>query len=241
MKNEMTYPDNVLALTLVDANTLADGKIAAETKVRIGARRSETNLTHPEIVSAPTQRIPEGLAKGILDLCKKSQDLNSPAPFRPETISNFSTNGHHPIIYAVESLLSRKLGLSDHLEQKNIRFSAISVLSLVGWANYPNLIGVSDAPYPERENLKMINIRVHIHKGADLFPSNTASYHFSRWVTAENYCKMMDGKDVSQVGLDGFRFCVDGLCVATTYEIIKSEFTLQRTEQVAADLHLVNE
>lgn len=221
----LEYDGDVIALTIIDRDTLADGKIVENTRVRIGVRRAERNLTHPDIVSVPTQRIPQSLANNLLGIetsVDEKRSIALPACWIPNGIAS----GHRSVVYAVESLMSRKLGVAEYLESERLKFVATPAICILDWANYPNLIDADDAPYPSKELLRMINIRVHLTEGTDLFPTDTESYHQSRWVTAREYSAMMDGKDVSLVGLDGFKFCVDGLCVASTKEIIESEFRL---------------
>ena len=72
MSKPIKYAGDVVALTLIDAETLVKETIVANTKVLIGARRPETNKTHQFIVSVPTQRIPSNLANNFL---QKNRDL----------------------------------------------------------------------------------------------------------------------------------------------------------------------
>lgn len=212
---------SVIALTLVDSSTLLAGDIVPDTRVWIGVRRSETNITHPDIVSVPTQRIPAALAESILG--KNYWTRGKIEQLSPIWTASKNKNGHDLVIFAVKALLSMKVGVSDLLECGQIEFSATPALFTVNYAHYPNLIDKRNAPYPVNELLRMINLRVHIEKGCALFPKMTASYSHARWVRVQDYQRMMDGKDVSAIGLDGFKFCVDGLCIATTSQIIKQE------------------
>lgn len=238
MSESLKYSGDVIALTLFDNNTLVNGGIVADTRVRIGVRRAGSNLTHPDIVSVPTQRIPLSLAQEILGARTTAAEPEGLVKLTTRWSSNRSANGHNPVVYAVESLLSRKLGVAEYLESDRLIFEATPAICILDWARYPNLIDATDAPYPDQELLRMINIRVHITEGADLFPALTESYDHSKWVTVHEYNAMMDGKDVSRVGLDGFKFCVDGLCVASTNTIIESEFTPRHVEESPAHLHL---
>lgn len=214
---------NVVALTLVDASTLCKGRIGPDTLVRIGVRRNDTNTTHPDIVSVPTQRMPAALAKALLN-GEPDEWIEEELHQLPIAwVDNESLSGHDPVIYSVESLMCMKLGVSEPLERDEITFVASPALLTISHAHYPNLIEVPDAPYPSDELLRMINLRVHVESGCNLFPETTASYEHCRWVTARDFQSMMDGKDVSAVGLDGFKFCVDGLCVATTSQLLKQE------------------
>ena len=216
---------DVIALTLIDAKTLKDGRVDAHTRVRIGVRRAETNITHPYIVSVPTQRIPAALAEALLSYSDPIGGKVGKSVFiRAPVVSNRDQNGHDPIVYAVESLFCTKMGIADRLENGNIEFDAAPVIYTINYARYPNLIDIEGAPYPSSELLRMINIRVEITKGSTLLPEKTQSYSHGRWVFAKDFANMMVGKDVSIVGLNGFKFCVDGLCMATTNQIVAKEF-----------------
>jgi hypothetical protein len=219
---------DVIALTLIDASSLTAGRVDPQTRVRIGVRRAETNPTHPHIVSVPTQRIPRALAEALLHHAESIEGLDQAVLIHAPRVSNRDRNGHDPVIYAVESLLCTKLGVADPLEEGRIQFDAVPAIYTVSYARYPNLFDVEASPYPPRELLRMINVRVEVTKGAGLFPEKTQSYDHGRWVPAKDFVKMMDGKDVSLVGLPGFQFCVDGLCITTTNQLIAKELAEAR-------------
>src|ERR1700732_1305023 len=109
MRNQV--PD-VIALTLLDASSFVEKKIASETKVWVCVRNQEVNRTHPDIVSVPTQRIPPALAEGLLTDNHSNGYFGDTELFVGSLISNEKLGGHTPTIYAVESLLSGKLGVS---------------------------------------------------------------------------------------------------------------------------------
>jgi hypothetical protein len=211
---------DVVALTLIDSSSLDAGAITPHTKLRIGVRRAERHITHPDIVSVPTQRVPSALADSLLRGWLDTLEIGQMATFGMRWVSNQTQNGHDPIIYAVESLLCTKLGVATALEAGKVVFEASPEICTLNFARYPNILDLEDSPYPAEELLRMTNIRVHITEGVDLFPEDTESYMHSRWVQVANFRKMMDGKDLRWVGLDSFKFCVDGLCVATTNEIV---------------------
>jgi hypothetical protein len=56
----------VLSLTVLDAATLDDGVLLPDSSVLIVARRPGTNPTHPNVISVPTQRVPESLHRDIV-------------------------------------------------------------------------------------------------------------------------------------------------------------------------------
>ena len=233
LREENTFGD-VIALTVIDGRSLSeDGCVIVDSQLRIGVRSEQTNLTHPYIVSVPTQRIPRALADAILEGAPAFGKIGRSIAIESQRVSNECQNGHDPVIYAVESLLCSKLGVADALERGEILFEAVPAIYVVSHAHYPNFLGIQDPPYPASELLRMINIRVDIIEGAGLFPERTPSYYHGRWVSAGDFAKMMDGKDVSLVGLPGFEFCVDGLCVATTNEIVSKDL-LEVPAQVRA-------
>lgn len=77
------------------------------------------------------------------------------------------------------------------------------------------------------EQLKMLNVRVHITKGAELFPKSTESYGLSDWTFVEDFIEMWNGKDVTRIGIDPKDalqgVCVTGLCISSTYDILAAE------------------
>lgn len=211
-------PD-VIALTLLDSAS-AETKITLETKVWVCVRNRDVNRTHPDIVSVPTQRIPQALAEDLTDLERLHRDgeFGATQLFVENLRSNEECNGHDATIYAVESLLSRKLGISSELERKQVIFSASLRGIQQDFAVYREL--------GEQEELRMLNLVVWISHGADLFRKNTASYSSGRWISLSDYFEMWRTRDVTRAGVstqDALRgVCVDGLCISSTYDILAS-------------------
>jgi len=129
----------VLTLTIVDASTLVNGQITNDSLVLCCVRNHQVNQTHPDVVSVPTQRIPEILAKDILSTSTKIGCQDDTILWKQRFTSNKNTNGHNSIIYCVESLLSRKLGITAELEKDEIEFEAAVVGTHTGVAKYENL------------------------------------------------------------------------------------------------------
>src|SRR5436305_9094016 len=100
---------SVLALTIIDGDTLQDGKIVEDTQLLLVVRNPEANLTHPNIISVPTQRIPNELLLGYLrsSSVEHQDDSSATTIFDGEIFNSNVANGHNPLVYAVESLLSR--------------------------------------------------------------------------------------------------------------------------------------
>ncbi len=124
-----------------------------------------------------------------------------------------------PLIYAVDSLMTRKLGLADALEQRLLRYQArVAVL----------MRGISDVSDQEENAVvtrpvDMINVAVQIECGDDLFPRESASYSRIRWVDVPTFLDVALTRDVTMLAedLNIFEFCVRGLCVRTTCEVLK--------------------
>ncbi len=208
----------VLALTILNTDaSIAEGASKGD-KVLVCVRNREVNKTHPDVVSVPTQRIPTVLAEQILHESQKVGNQGDTMLFNCEEVSNTKENGHNEILFLVESLLSKKLGIADPLEGGAIKFSATLYGNQTGVANYPNL--------DDSEHLRMLNIVVHVHEGADLFPENTKSYDLVKWVPVDGFLKMwFRGKDPKDIGLTGKQalgVCVDGLCISSSADILES-------------------
>jgi hypothetical protein len=205
---------NVLALTVLDIS--AGGRIARDTKVRICVRNRDVHRTHPDIVSVPTQRVPTTVAEDLILAARPSQKFGDTLLFAERPISSEVESGQNSIIYAVESLFSRKLGISSALEREEISFTASLAGVQEGYALYSEL--------NIKEYLRMLNVLVRITKGSHILPDKTASYSGSRWVSISAYFEMWRSKDVTQVGVsakDALRgVCVDGLCISSTYDIL---------------------
>lgn len=195
---QMESLPSVLTLLIVDYNTLEDNEIVPTTKIWVCVRKPDTNRTHPDILSIPTQRIP----KDIISRCALE-----------EFVSNEHFSGHNPIIYIVENLLSCKLGLADSIENAKLTFEASLLGCYKGTASYANT--------ETKEKLKMINVLVQIKTGADLFSEETASYYNSKWASVKDFMKMWEEKNPIHIEESLGGICVDGLCILSTYNILK--------------------
>lgn len=196
---------SVLAITVTDSNTTSKShRILPSTQMLIGVRSEETNLTHPNIVSVPTQRLPSSLAEDILSIETESY------------YGNENVSGHNSMIYAVESLLLRKIFDAELIEANKIIFSVKFGHFEEGFAHYGEPISSAQKQYGSKELLRMINLHVDINLNKFKIPKKTASYSVLKWVSVKDFRKMMVGKDTHHVGLDPFGFCVAGLCVETS-------------------------
>ncbi|MGO9334600.1 MAG: hypothetical protein ACLQCU_11240 [Acidimicrobiales bacterium] len=116
-------------------------------------------------------------------------------------------------MFAVESLLSRKLGLGDDLERGTVTFEARIGQLTEGAADYGYAI----------EPIAMANVLVRVVRGSALLPKCTASYSSIRWVEPE---ALADAFEMKRAGLvipdaDPIDVCIHGLCVSTTTDLVR--------------------
>ncbi len=211
MRNVDIPRSPVLSLTVLDARSLDAGVIRPDSRVLIVARRPETNPTHPNVVSVPTQRIPQSL---YTDLIETTTYLGEEAGraishYADGAVSNAAINGHHPLIFAVEALLARKLGLADDLEHDSCRFRAALRTRVGGAAVYEN-IG-EEGTY---EPVSMLNVVVELERESEV-PVSSSSYSLMAWAAVESFLEGVESRDPTQISpqLDPIEFCVHGVCL----------------------------
>lgn len=200
----------ILSLAVLDASSLQAGVVRADSRVLIAARRPATNPTHPNVVSVPTQRIPPALYSAIVDSADPLGSSEERAYFQGGVVDNTSINGHHPVVFAVEALLARKLGLGDALEQGHCRFRAALRTRVGGAALYDNL-----GPADVYEPVSMLNVVVEMQGRGSLPPLETSSYSMVAWTTVNSFLEGVDRKDPGYINqqLDPLEFCVHGVCL----------------------------
>ncbi len=213
----------VIALSIIDSSE--DSPFSLDDRILLAVRNPETNPTHPNVVSVPTQRIPELILENLLQSSEPAEKTPS-AFFCPLEPISGEKNSHDPVVFLVESLFSRKLGVADHLETGRMRFSVILFSMTLGTAHYKG-----NTPYGNQEEMAMGNLWVRIHAGFDLFPEKTASY--SRIFSSD----LRTLREVKATG-DLSRFpselalkaeSIGGVCIASTINAI--DF-LERTNRV---------
>ena len=235
----------VVSLTILDGTTLnSSGDIHYKTKILIGIRDAITNLTDPNVMSVPTQRIPARFLNGFKRKAEKI-DINGIArlgfPERlseaywvdSEKVNNRLLNGHRLEIYTVEALLARKLGLAKALEKNKIYFQAWPTVLLSGSILHEKisckipgkLVKVQGQDY-YLEYIKMLNMNVELF-GTEFIPKRTASYSQIRWVNADEFIKMVETKNhkllLSIFGKQSVGYCVHGLCLISAYVSINRQ------------------
>ena len=214
----------VLALTVVRPNGESTDGHADGFDVLSCVRDRSVNLTHPDVVSVPTQRIPISIGNELEALGTPNGSYGETTLLASDRYSSQDSDGHNPMIYIVESLLSRKMGVADALESGDLEFTAELVGYHHGHARYPAGTGVNH-DIDDDEELKMLNLRVEVTRGADLFPDQTVSYKTQNWSRVSEFLEMWDAKDPLIIGLtpeQAFGCCVDGLCIASTYDGLRA-------------------
>lgn len=223
--DESNLPPYVLALTIVCPQNTRASSGSAEEGVLFCVRNREVNLTHPDVVSVPTQRIPSSVGQKLDDTGTPNGVFGDTQLLSSAKISNSETDGHNAMIYAIEALLARKMGVANHLESNELMFTAELSGYHHGRARYPKGTG-ANRDVDDDEELKMLNLLIQIDKGAHLFPDSTISYGVQKWTTVSKFIKMWDSKDPTIVGLtpeQAIGCCVDGLCITSTYDILSAK------------------
>jgi hypothetical protein len=214
MRNMMKAPPRspVLSLTVLDSKTLSEGIIRPDSRVLVVARSAEANRTHPHVVSVPTQRIPEAMSDAIVASAARvgTDPTSGVTYFRDSQADNSIHNDHHPLVSAVESLMSRKLGFADALERGVVRFRATLRAQVDGAALYDNL---SDSDVYER--VSMLNAIVELDEEAAVLPLKSTSYSVMAWTSIESFLEGVDRGDPTVIGpeFDPLTFCVHGVCL----------------------------
>ena len=136
-------------------------------------------------------------------------------------------SAHHPVVYAVETILSRKLGVSGELEFGTLCFRAALRAVTIGKSIY------TDSELLQRtEHITMANIRVIITHGADLFPLTSPSYSSIFWVSVNSFLETVRQKNPLVLDLDPIEYCIHGLCISTTYDMLAYRFGFKRYSEL---------
>ncbi len=202
---------HVVALTIVSLDPEQVGGTDSM-DVLIGVRRPECNGNHKNIASVPTKRVPERVFSTIKERWRGS--LRS-----LEGVAEEAQGGQaeDEVYDTVESILSRKVGLADHLEYGRVKFSAEPFVYRAGASP---LLGDGDRP----EELRMINLLVRLREGRDLIPASTASYSALKWFScSEVVSSMGEGRRLSFEGVGpNVTYACGGLCVCTAEVLLRN-------------------
>lgn len=212
MRDTAHSPAPVLSLTVIDGGSLDHGVLSPNSRVLVAARSPRTNPTHPNVVSVPTQRLPRALHREIVASAVPDGQRSTSVTtyFSGPPVDSAVINGHNPTMYAVESLLARKLGLAERLEQQTVSFRAALRSEVRAAAGYDNL-----GPEMVYEDIEMLNVVVEMQGDHPLFPTETASYAPIAWSPVARFLQGVDVRDPQLVyeGFDAIDLCVHGVCL----------------------------
>ncbi|MBI5244188.1 MAG: hypothetical protein HY922_11020 [Elusimicrobia bacterium] len=210
----------VISLIILDGSDSAIDTIADNKNILLCVRDPARNLHHPNVVSVPTQRIPESLFQAIVNKSHACRVDVSSTLMDAEFVDNSETRGHNPVIYVVESLLAQKLGVSEgsYAGHAACLFRAKPVWLERGCVNYP---GVSQGDI-ETEPIEMLSILV-LTADAGRFPRRTHAYSHILWTPIPKFLSSFEHKNVQYAhpDLDPIEFCIHGLCVSSAYKFLK--------------------
>lgn len=198
----------VLALTLLRPRS--DGQC----QILVGVRSPESNRTHPNVASVPTQRI------------KSSATARSWIQ-RLRRAGGASLIGRHDLRGEISYLFARKLGLADALEYGQVRFDALKLSASQG----KSVIGETPTGKPLTECLTMFNCSVLLREGADHIPPKTASYNPLVWAEVNDFVAMAATRDAGRLnaGLENSFACAYGLCLQTSRAMLAAIDALPST------------
>jgi len=192
-------------------------------------RTAEGNLTHPNVVSTPTQRVLD--VSVLSDLIRATPRLHVPIPHIPlESIGDtlqafemarFSPNPQDlnqrraPLIKLVRQLLNDKMNIP---QAKNLEGTASLGLVTLGFSY------VGDHPVTGEElfePLMMIGLIVHIADPKDFQPKDTTYYRKMGWTELAGFSQNLGDQNVQRLvpevdELDVVDVCVYGQCLKST-------------------------
>jgi hypothetical protein len=209
----------VVALTIISGGADSVGHVSKEMSMLVVVRDRRTNQTHPDVVSVPTQRIPRAVFEAIVESAVSTELCNMTLLYDSEEVDSRVINGNDPMVYAVESLLSRKLGVSNVLETGDLSFRA----KLRGVRHGTSVHRLMNSGGALSEQIAMANVLVTITAGAARFVRRTKSYSHIRWVSIEKFIESVRKKDPIHLDLNPMKYCIHGLCISTAHDILTKE------------------
>ena len=228
-RDRKSSPSPVVSLAIIDNHLPESGPLPEALKLLVVVRDPATNRDHGDVVSVPTMRVPLSVLDAIWENACPDGQHGETVFHRGSTISNAVEDGHNALVFAVEGLMAQKLRVGDQVERGLISFRAAPFGLTVG-------ASVSHGSERDREEIRMAGITVEIVRGAELFPPSTASYSHLAWVHVRDFVQAVARKDTSRVGLDPFRFCIYGLCIASTYDLFAYRFGLPPFSQLGIQM-----
>ncbi len=183
-----------VSLVIVDTDV-----VTYDSRILLGIRRPGTNQQHPDVASTPTQRVPAELYSAIT------------TRIGLDPLNSVDRAGNCPVLYAVQSIFSHKLGLADMQELGEIQFSAATRMVFDGKTP---AIREGDKPV----SWAMVVIEVHTSLWRPRL-SDTASYTGLDWVRVDDLLRRPES-DMVPMGESGTRL-VGGLCIESTAKWLK--------------------
>jgi hypothetical protein len=211
---------SVISFAFFNGKIPDSGPFPDNLNLQLVVRDPATNRTHGDVISVPTMRVPAALIDAVLVLAGKGERHGNTTLYKSERTENVSLDGHHPVIFAVEGILAQKLGVADPLEEGLVTFNAAPVAETVGTSVY-------NEPQRHYEQIRMVGIEVGLTRGQGLFPARTPSYSSVLWVPVKEFLRSVETKNPAALGLDPFKFCIYGLCIATTYDVLAHRLGLR--------------
>ena len=179
-------------------------------RILLGVRQPSTvSDRHPGVLSTPTLRIPRALfeALGAPPWSTARGDRVRLLEDQPVLRTGPKSFGE-PAAFAVEHLMSRKLGLAEALARGTMRAAMRAVTLAVDDVDDPLATGAIERTF-------MVGFDVIIEEGAELIPERTSSYSRLLWADTELLAEALKRKDALIVddSLNPFEVCIGGLCV----------------------------
>jgi hypothetical protein len=202
----------VLPPTVTPVLSLCVFRDASKREILLGVRSpTATSSRHPAVLSTPTMRVPWQLMSALLETHKVGEaELTALRGFSHlETVTGtrISVNGSmgDPLAYAVEGLMSRKLGWGDEL----VRGALSSEARAVAIARAV----VEGCELDEPEDTFMLTVEVVLEDEVGLSP--TASFSRLDWVATDLIETALEKNDPYLLisGGAAWEVCLYGLCV----------------------------
>jgi hypothetical protein len=194
--------------------------ITSADDVLFAVRDPDANRTFPNTISVPTQRIPSALAEALTAQAEPEETADGEVLFRPSWSSNRIESGHSPLIFAVESIFTRKLGLAEELETGALDFDTTLASTTFGLAKHGNL----DDPDQQVEPVEMLTMVVRVRRGKSTIPRSTATYRRLEWASKTRFVAAVRDRDPLVLIPNGHpaELCVQGVCTYASARLIEA-------------------
>lgn len=182
-------------------------------------RRPGVNPRHPGVVSLPTMRIPAAVAP-LLPPRRRPEPQGEVTFHRLQgarQMFGVPGAGLGLASFLTESLLSRKLGAAELLENGQ----------LTGWCSFRMVAeGAVDDPTgtTDSEFTLMHTILVQVTTGAHHLPRESAAYSDIQWVDTRSFLLAWQRRDAQSLfpRANPFEICIRGLCIKSGVELLRA-------------------